>query len=621
MVLRQRHDGLHRIATVSFLPDAIYSGIHSGKRKSEKMAFEIPKIPTHRRLTLALLLSLLVHALLLSLTFGGQGAGIPGFGLPWQERRFEVPDLRVVLVPANTPPPSRTLIGEPLQQTTIKPPAADGLPLKPRDSRPVTPAPTQVAAEVQAGFSVNAPPVQTSIAQPVADEATLKPPLVPSKIPAPTPAQTAEAISPKPARLEPTAPAARSEPAATTEVVAVIAPPLIPAPAVIAVERAELATFAVPPLAPPPPTPTPTPAPAPVIAAAPSTSSPERVSPTAQADADATKQEATKLEAARQDAARTETARLEAQRQQDARLAAAKLEAQLEAKLEVQRQADKVEAARVEAAGVESAKVESAKVESAKAESAKVETAKLEATRQEAARVESARIETQRQEAARLAAAQLEAQRSEIARQGAARELATREAAREAARLDTERQEGVRQHAARLEAARALAEKEEDAKREARRQAMGRTLNEEAAQREAAEAAARSPSSSSKLPYSLSTARRARLWGRTNPNVELVLYAEAWARKIESNTLVDTVREVAKRPHTDPMLTVAIRSDGSVESVTFVLSSGVAEVDEAIRQIVQSHVPYRAFPPALARDVDVIEVRRTWHFDIGIRLY
>jgi hypothetical protein len=60
------------------------------------MAFEIP---TSRRLTLALLLSLLIHALLLSLTFGGQGRGLPGIGFPWQERRFEAPDLRVVLMP------------------------------------------------------------------------------------------------------------------------------------------------------------------------------------------------------------------------------------------------------------------------------------------------------------------------------------------------------------------------------------------------------------------------------------------------------------------------------------------------------------------------------------------
>ena len=69
------------------------------------------------------------------------------------------------------------------------------------------------------------------------------------------------------------------------------------------------------------------------------------------------------------------------------------------------------------------------------------------------------------------------------------------------------------------------------------------------------------------------------------------------------------------------MVTVAIRGDGSVESVTFVLSSGVTEVDEAIRRIVQSLVPYPAFPPGLAREFDVIEIRRTWHFDTAVRLY
>jgi len=115
--------------------------------------------------------------------------------------------------------------------------------------------------------------------------------------------------------------------------------------------------------------------------------------------------------------------------------------------------------------------------------------------------------------------------------------------------------------------------------------------------------------------------RRGRLFGRTDPNAELVLYAEAWARKIQLNTAHDMVRDAAKRPHTHPLVTVAIRSDGSVESVTFVLSSGVPEIDEAIRRIVQSQVPYQPFSPALARDFDVIEIRRTWHFDSAIRLY
>ena len=155
------------------------------------------------------------------------------------------------------------------------------------------------------------------------------------------------------------------------------------------------------------------------------------------------------------------------------------------------------------------------------------------------------------------------------------------------------------------------------ARREAALRAIGRQLDEEAARRQAASTAAHLPNT---LPYSLSTARRVRLWGRTDPNVELVQYAEAWARKIQLNTVVETIREVVKRPHTPSMVTVAVRSDGSVESVTFVVSSGVAEIDEAIRRIVESHRPYPAFPPALSRDFDVIEIRRTWYFDSGVRL-
>jgi outer membrane biosynthesis protein TonB len=162
------------------------------------------------------------------------------------------------------------------------------------------------------------------------------------------------------------------------------------------------------------------------------------------------------------------------------------------------------------------------------------------------------------------------------------------------------------------------AEQEQAARREAALRAIGRQLDEEAARREAASTSSRSPRD---LPLSLSTARRVRLWGRTHANVDLIQYAEAWARKIQFDTAVETVRDVAKRPHNPPMVTVAIRSDGSVESVTFDVSSGVAEIDEAIRRIVEARRPYPAFAPALAREFDVIEIRRTWQFDAAIRLY
>jgi TonB family protein len=139
---------------------------------------------------------------------------------------------------------------------------------------------------------------------------------------------------------------------------------------------------------------------------------------------------------------------------------------------------------------------------------------------------------------------------------------------------------------------------------------IGRQLDEEAAKRDAA---------SRQLP-SASTLRRGRLFGRADANAEMVLYAEAWARKIQLNMTFDLVRELVQRPHVDPVVTVAIRADGSVESVNFVRSSGVPELDEAVRRVVQSQLPYAVFPPALAREYDVIEIRRTWHFDTAIRL-
>jgi outer membrane biosynthesis protein TonB len=58
-----------------------------------------------------------------------------------------------------------------------------------------------------------------------------------------------------------------------------------------------------------------------------------------------------------------------------------------------------------------------------------------------------------------------------------------------------------------------------------------------------------------------------------------------------------------------------------VESVTFVVSSGVAEIDDAVRRMVQGLAPYQAFSPNLAREFDVIEIRRTWTFDTAVRLH
>jgi hypothetical protein len=121
-------------------------------------------------------------------------------------------------------------------------------------------------------------------------------------------------------------------------------------------------------------------------------------------------------------------------------------------------------------------------------------------------------------------------------------------------------------------------------------------------------------------PPTVSGLRRGWLFGRSDPNQDLVQYAQAMGRKIELNRTLDMVREAVKQPHTQPVVTVAVRADGSVEKVTFETSSGVAAIDDGIRKIIASQAPYGPFPPALARQYDVVEIRRTWLFDVAVRL-
>jgi hypothetical protein len=176
------------------------------------------------------------------------------------------------------------------------------------------------------------------------------------------------------------------------------------------------------------------------------------------------------------------------------------------------------------------------------------------------------------------------------------------------------RQETARQELAKKE--QALAERAaQESAREDRLRQIGKQLDLERAQRERTE----DRQATSPLPTA-SSLRRRWLLGRADPDRDLVLYADAMSRKIELNTTIDVLRELLKQPHTQPMVTIAVRADGSVEKVTFEVSSGVPALDDAIRKVIASQAPYGAFPPSLARQYDVIEIRRTWVFDYAIRL-
>ncbi|HEY9106274.1 MAG TPA: TonB family protein [Roseateles sp.] len=507
------------------------------------------------RVNHALLVSLLVHGLLLSLTFAGGG----GLGLPWQARSAEAPELRVVLQPdAAAALPEQVeapaVVHERAELDVPAPMMQDTPPAPPTEAPPVLTVERPVAVWAVPAASAASVPSPSPSPSPFP---------APAPAPAPTVAALSAASAPTVERLSRPADALRArgereaaERSAELARVDAARQDIKAAPAVLA------------------------------AASAPVVETLRRVGGTARVAE--TRERATEL--AQLDLARG-----------DIRSAPAMLAAASSPALEALRRPIDLQRPR-QPEGLDRT-AELARVD-AQQGVARIETARNEALRQEAARADAARQETARQEAARAEAARQEAARADAARLAAARQ--------EAARLEGVRQEGLRVEAARLAAVQAQAQAEEE-QREARKRAIGRQLDEEAARRDAQREAER------QRPDWV-PARRGRLFGRTDANADLVAYGETWARKIQSNVGVDEARAVARQPHTDAIVTVAVRSNGSVESITFVRSSGVPAVDEAIQRIVRGQENYPAFPAALLRDFDVVEIRRTWHFDTAVRL-
>lgn len=114
--------------------------------------------------------------------------------------------------------------------------------------------------------------------------------------------------------------------------------------------------------------------------------------------------------------------------------------------------------------------------------------------------------------------------------------------------------------------------------------------------------------------------RRHSVFGSIAKDVGVTMYVESWRLKIERNGGLNYKRSSAEKTGRDPVVTVAVRSDGSVEDVIIHQSSGRPEIDEAVHRIVRVNARFSAFPPELARRFDVIEIRRVWSFDDRLRI-
>jgi periplasmic protein TonB len=92
-------------------------------------------------------------------------------------------------------------------------------------------------------------------------------------------------------------------------------------------------------------------------------------------------------------------------------------------------------------------------------------------------------------------------------------------------------------------------------------------------------------------------------------------YVEDWRLKVESVGNANYPQEAReKQVYGSLILTVGVRSDGSVESVEIDKSSGRRMLDAAALKTIKLAGPFSPFPPDIRVDTDVLYITRTWSF-------
>lgn len=113
----------------------------------------------------------------------------------------------------------------------------------------------------------------------------------------------------------------------------------------------------------------------------------------------------------------------------------------------------------------------------------------------------------------------------------------------------------------------------------------------------------------SKLP------RRKRISANTR-EYEFASYMNAWVAKVERVGNLNYPVELRQRKlHGDLILSVGIHQNGSIESIDVMRSSGIPEIDDAARNIVQMAGPYAPLPDNIRERVDILHIVRTWRFE------
>lgn len=98
-------------------------------------------------------------------------------------------------------------------------------------------------------------------------------------------------------------------------------------------------------------------------------------------------------------------------------------------------------------------------------------------------------------------------------------------------------------------------------------------------------------------------------------------YVEDWRLKVERIGNLNYPDGARGKIYGSLVLSVSIKSDGSLSGVEVQRSSGHQILDRAAERIVKMGSPYADFPANIRRDTDILVITRTWTFAPGDKLF
>lgn len=91
------------------------------------------------------------------------------------------------------------------------------------------------------------------------------------------------------------------------------------------------------------------------------------------------------------------------------------------------------------------------------------------------------------------------------------------------------------------------------------------------------------------------------------------LYFESWKNKVERIGMLNYPMN-SNAMFSALVLSVIIKSDGTIQSINIIRSSGIPSVDEAAINIINRAAPFAPFPPDIQKNADTMEILKTWSF-------